>query len=76
MIKVTVRLISICKNGKFSSKEFDFEDDSTIETIVTKLDLKTEEKSCRILINGKFADFDSSVKDGDTVSILPIIGGG
>ena len=53
----------------------DFPEGVNIEQVIRQIDLREKVVSL-IFVNGRHADFNSPVYEGDTVSIFPPVGGG
>lgn len=53
---------------------FDLNDGNTVEDAAKKLDVKTEDIKI-VLINGRDADLNSEIKEGDVVALFPPTGG-
>lgn len=53
---------------------FDLSDGKTVEDAARKLDVKKEDIKI-ILINGRDAELDSEIKEGDVVALFPPTGG-
>lgn len=58
-----------------TDKQIDVEKDISLGELLDKLNIPEKEVFI-ILINGIRSDPDSNLKDGDSVSIFPFIGGG
>ena len=55
--------------------EYTLPDDATVQTLVRKLKVP-EEMAGVIVINGRSADFDNPLQDGDKVIFIPPLAGG
>ena len=78
--KVKVKIKFFAGLRKFSPNgdgfaELSIEDDSTVADILKALKVPPEKPSI-ILINGVHGDRDSSINDGDTISVFPPVAGG
>ena len=75
MIKVTVKLFPPYFQKKFKNKEFELDNNYTTEQLV-KLISFPEDSAFTIIVNSKVILNEVVLKDGDSVSILPVICGG
>jgi len=75
MIKVAVKLFPPYSKEKFDNKEFEIEENSTTEDLVKLISLP-EDSAFTIVVNSKVIFNELILKDGDSVSILPVISGG
>jgi len=71
---VEVRLFATLRLGRFKKKEMTFES-VTPRDILNDLEIELEEVAI-LLVNGRDGDFDQSLKNGDTLSVFPPVGGG
>jgi sulfur carrier protein len=74
-MNIEVRLFATFRKGRFNKRPFDVEEGSTLGDIVRMVDLTTDEVSIP-LINGQYSKMEDVLKDGDTVSLFPEVGGG
>ncbi|MCX7914243.1 MAG: MoaD/ThiS family protein [Thermodesulfovibrionales bacterium] len=74
-MKVTIKLFATLRRDRFDTQVFQFEDDTTIYDILDKLNIRTEDAAI-VFLNGKHAELEQKLSDGDIVSIFPPIGGG
>jgi sulfur carrier protein len=74
-MKVNVKLFATLRNKRFIEKEFEVENGTVVEDLFKLFDLKSEDVAI-IFINGKHGDFDSPLKDGDSLGLFPPVGGG
>jgi len=79
IMSVKVKLFSTLREhreDKDCIKEcsFDLSDGNTVEAAAKKLDVKTEDIKI-VLINGRDAELDSEIKEGDVVALFPPTGG-
>ena len=75
MIKVTVKLFPPYSKDKFNSKEFELDDNCTTVQLVKLVSLP-EDSAFTTILNSKVLLNEVVLKDGDSVSILPVISGG
>ena len=74
-MEVEVRLFATFRNGRWVSKKLDFDEAVDIRYILDELQIKEEELGIA-LINGKYSEVDSILKEGDVLALFPPIGGG
>jgi len=74
-MKVIVKLFATLRNNRFIEKEFEVDNGVVVEDLFKLFDLKREEVTI-IFINGKHGDYDSPLKDGDSIGLFPPVGGG
>jgi len=72
---VIIKLFATLREGRFEEKIMDFPESVNIEQVIRQIDLPEKVVSL-IFVNGRHADFNSPVYEGDTVSIFPPVGGG
>ncbi len=71
----TIKLFATLQAGRFDVRNEEFADGLTVHDIMKKYGL-TKKHVLLILINGRHADYETEVTDGDTVALFPPIGGG
>lgn len=74
-MKVTVKLFATFREGRFKVEERDCAAGATCRGIVADLGLAEEELGI-VLVNGRHASLDQELKEGDTMSLFPMVGGG
>ena len=74
-MQITVKLFATFRNGRFKVAEQEHPEGTDCRTIVLQLGL-TEEEIGIILVNGRHAQLDHRLKEGDTLSLFPLVGGG
>ena len=75
MINLTVKLFATLQIGRFDIRDEQFPDGITVIDVMQKYGL-TDKQVLLILINGRHADYNTVLSDGDTVALFPPIGGG
>lgn len=75
IMKVNVKLFATLREGRFKAETTDLEEDSKVYDVIKKYDLPFEEVAI-CYVNGRDADNDHVLRDGDTVSLFPPVGGG
>jgi len=74
-IQVKVRLIGAFRIDRFKEEIATYPLGTRIEEIVEQLQLPKRSVGT-ILINGVHAGYEDALSDGDTLALLPILGGG
>ncbi len=74
-MEITVKLFATLRKGRFDSKNFNIAEGTTIYEILNDLKIQSEDAAI-VFLNGKHAELDQILSDGDTISIFPPIGGG
>jgi molybdopterin converting factor small subunit len=74
-MKLKVQLIGTFQIGRFKEEIREYPPATSVRVLVDELRLSTPLLGA-VLVNGKHADFEDTLKDGDTVCILPLLGGG
>ena len=76
-MKVVIKLFAQYRDGRFSKKEIELFGGTRIDTVIEKVGLDLERYPLGIvLVNGRHADTDSVLKEGDILSLFPKVGGG
>ncbi len=74
-MKITVKLFATLRTGRFDEKVIQFSNNITISDTLKEIGITSQEAAI-IFVNGRHAEFDQVLYDGDIVSIFPPIGGG
>lgn len=74
-MRVTVKLFATFREGRFKIENRDCPAGVTCRGIVADLELREEELGI-VLVNCRHAPLDQELKEGDTVSLFPLVGGG
>ncbi len=74
-MRVTIKLFATFREGRFKVEEREFPEESRIKDALEPLNLKPAEIAI-CLLNGRDANEQSVMKDGDTLSLFPPVGGG
>jgi sulfur-carrier protein len=74
-MKITVRLIGTYRIDHFKEELFDSQLGTRVEEIIDQLQISRRAVGT-VLINGVHANIEDSLNKGDTVALLPILGGG
>nr|WP_040412535.1 MoaD/ThiS family protein [Desulfosporosinus sp. OT] len=74
-MRVTIKLFATFRDGRFKVEERDLPEGSCVFNVLQPLSIKPEEIAI-CFINGKDANENSVLKDGDTLALFPPVGGG
>lgn len=74
-MEINVKLFATLREGRFKVEKTKLNDNSRVIDVIEKYDLPLEEVAI-CYVNGRDADNDHVLKDGDTVSLFPPVGGG
>jgi molybdopterin synthase sulfur carrier subunit len=74
-VKVTVKLFASLRKDRFAVDERDYQDGATVGHVLASLNILSEQAAI-IFINGRHAEPDSLLKEGDLLAIFPPVGGG
>ena len=75
MIRVTIKLFAGFRRGRFTSRAREYPPGVTAARIALDLEIPESELGI-VLVNGRHADTDRPLQDGETLSLFPMIGGG
>jgi molybdopterin converting factor small subunit len=74
-MQVEVRLFATLREGRLGRQKIDLSEGSTVAQVLRRLGIDAREAPI-LLLNGQTARGDSPLKDGDTVSLFPLVAGG
>lgn len=74
-MEITVKLFATLRKGRFDSKNLHVVEGTTIYDILIDLNIRSDDAAI-VFLNGRHAELNQKLSDGDTVSIFPPIGGG
>jgi len=74
-MKITVKLFASFRDNRFRTAERDYTADATPRAVMEELGL-TEEEMGIVLINGRHVSLDDALRDGDSLALFPLVGGG
>lgn len=74
-MEVIVRLFATLREGRFKEQKLEVDGNNRVIDIFNQFDIPLEEVAI-CLVNGRNAAHEHTLKNGDTVSIFPPIGGG
>ena len=74
-MEVNVKLFATLRDGRFKVEKADVSENTQIKDVITKYNIPEQEvKIC--LLNGRDAEFNQKLQNGDTLSLFPPVGGG
>jgi sulfur carrier protein len=74
-MEVNVKLFATLRDGRFKEEKANINENTQISDVISKYNIPKEEvKIC--LLNGRDADLNQTLKNGDTLSLFPPVGGG
>ena len=74
-MQITVKLFATFRNGRFKVADRDLPAGTDCRVIVAGLGL-TDEEIGIVLVNGRHEPLDHVLRDGDTLALFPLVGGG
>ena len=74
-MKITVKLYAVLQIGRFAEKELDYPVGAHVGDVVKDLALPAEHVDI-LLVNGRHVDSEYLLRDGDILSLLPMVEGG
>ena len=74
-MEITVKLYSVLQIKRFQEKQISYPDGSTVDDVVRALKLPAEHVDI-LLVNGVHVPPDQVLKEGDVLSVLPMVEGG
>jgi molybdopterin converting factor small subunit len=74
-MKVTIKLFAGFRENRFKVEEREIPQDCTIAGVLDELGIEGPELGVA-LINGRHVEPDQTLRDGETVSLFPKVGGG
>jgi sulfur-carrier protein len=74
-MNITVKLFAFLRKDRFDTKHMECEANSTAGHICRKIGIRDDEPLI-FLVNGRHAELDYALAEGDTLAIFPIVGGG
>ena len=74
-MKVTVKLFATFRAGRIDIETRQYPEGTTVEQIVAELQLPREKLGI-VMVNSRHVDLDREMRDGETLAIFPLVGGG
>jgi molybdopterin converting factor small subunit len=76
-MRVNVKLFAQYREGRFIQKKMELTEGATVADVIETVGLDLARYPLGIvLVNGKHADITVALKEGDTLSLFPKVGGG
>lgn len=74
-MEINVKLFATLRDGRFKEEKANMNENTQVSDVISKYNIPKEEvKIC--LVNGRDADLNQTLKNGDTLSLSPPVGGG
>ncbi len=74
-MEVKVKLFATLREGRFKEQKIELRDDSRVIDIINQYHIPLQEVAI-CLVNGRHAESEHLLNNGDTVSLFPPVGGG
>lgn len=74
-MQVTVKLFATLREGRFKEEKAEIRENARVIDVLEKYELPMEEIAI-CLVNGRDAEKEQDLQNGDTVSLFPPVGGG
>ena len=74
-MKITVKLFATLRHGRFDQRVMEGGEGMVVRHVVTMLNIP-EKEAAIIFVNSRHAEFETVLKEGDTLAIFPPVGGG
>lgn len=74
-MQITVKLVGIFQMGRFKERSCDYPAGATVDDVVEALHLPRSILGT-VLINGVHSAFETVLREGDRLTILPLLDGG
>ncbi|NLT19731.1 MAG: MoaD/ThiS family protein [Syntrophomonadaceae bacterium] len=74
-MRVKVKLFATFRKGRFRERDMELNEDCTVGWVIDHLRIPRKELGV-VFLNGLAANADEVLKEGDTLSIFPMVGGG
>ncbi|SHG78841.1 Molybdopterin converting factor, small subunit [Thermosyntropha lipolytica DSM 11003] len=74
-MQVKVKLFATFRKGRFKEAVFEYPEGTRVRDVIEELKIPLKELGI-VFINGKDASLDAELKEGDVLSIFPLVGGG
>lgn len=74
-ITITIKLFAHFRNGRFKEAGHQLAPGATCRQVILGLGFALGEMGI-VMVNGQHAPFDYPLKEGDTLALFPLVGGG
>ena len=74
-MKITVKLFAMLRVGRFKEEEREYPDGTSCRQVIADLDLP-EDQVRIVTVDGRVANLDQELIDGNVRALLPLVSGG
>jgi len=74
-MRITIRLFASLRQGHSGEESLDVEPGATVHQVIERLEVP-EDRVTLIFVNGRHAEPDLELAEGDAVALFPPVGGG
>ncbi len=74
-MRITVKLFATLRHGRFDQRVMEGGEGMVVRHVVAMLNIP-EKEAAIIFVNSRHAEFETVLKEGDTLAIFPPVGGG
>ena len=74
-MQITIKLFAALRKGRFNIETEDFPIGTTVGEVIRLLDI-SEKEITLAFVNGRHAELDTKLMEGDTLALFPPVGGG
>ena len=74
-MKILVKLFANFRLGRFKLQQYELAEATTCAEVAAMLEI-TEAELGVIMVNGRHAQLKQALQEGDTLSLVPLVGGG
>ncbi len=75
MMKVTIKLFATLRKGRFAVEEREYGGGTTVRGVIKDLGI-SEQDAALLFVDGRHADLDRVLSDGEALAVFPPVGGG
>ncbi len=72
---VKIKLFAIFRIGRFKEKELKFPPETTVAQAIQELGISSSEPGV-LVVNGRLANLERVLVDGDVLGVFPLVAGG
>jgi molybdopterin converting factor small subunit len=74
-MKISVKLFAYYRTGRFSAATKEYPPNTCVRDVLRHLQIPEKDLGI-VLINGRFVELEQTLKEGDELSLFPMVGGG
>ncbi len=74
-MNVEIRLFATLREGRFRARQLDLPEGTTVLDVLGRLGIPADDVAI-LLVNGRDAAADRRLREGDAVSLFPLVAGG